>query len=42
MGWLHPGQGTVFPNAGSVTFRTLLQLGQFILKDMQSLPKSFS
>ena len=25
IGCLHPGQGTVFPNAGSVTLRVLLQ-----------------
>ena len=25
MGWWHPGHGTVFPNAGSVTLRVLLQ-----------------
>jgi hypothetical protein len=31
-GWLHPGQGTVFPNAFSVTFSFLRQCGQSILK----------
>ena len=39
MEWLHPGQGTVFPNAFFVTFKILLQFGQFILKDINSLPK---
>jgi hypothetical protein len=38
MGWLHPGQETVFPNAGSETFRVLLQWGQYILKAIGSTP----
>jgi hypothetical protein len=34
MGSLHPGQGTVFPNAFSVTFKALVQWGQVIWKDI--------
>ena len=42
IGCLHPGQGTVFRNAGSVTLRVLLQRGQLILndKDIDVLPGS--
>lgn len=41
MGWLQPGQATVFPNAFSVTFRDFLQCGQSILKDIGTLPSSY-
>lgn len=40
MGWLQPGQGTVLPNAFSVTFKVLIQWGQSILNDMSWLPSS--
>ncbi|MGO8752737.1 MAG: hypothetical protein ACLQNE_42895 [Thermoguttaceae bacterium] len=38
MGWLHAGQGTVFPNAFSVTFNVLMQRGQLIVNDIARLP----
>jgi hypothetical protein len=41
MGWLQPGQGTVFPNALSVIFKGFMQWGQFILNNIGFLPSSY-
>jgi len=42
MGWLQPGQGTVFPNALSVIFKGFMQWGQFILNNIGFLLNSFT